>query len=124
MKTETNAYLVELSQWLNDADETVNTPQAALHHGVPGDAHAARVKFLIEEVHRLRGIVECIATVACSEAFRKLSQQGYGDIEELCHKALRSPADKPPTYRVHALETVCTRCQKASFDCECGEEES
>lgn len=88
MKTETNAYLVELSQWLNDADETVNSPQAALRQGTLNDAHAARVKVLVEEIRRLRGIVECIATVACSEAFRKLSQQGYGDIEELCEKAL------------------------------------
>lgn len=83
-----------------------------------------RVEELVAEVRRLRGLVECIETVACSEAFRKLSQQGYGDIEELCHKALRSPVNKPPTYRIHALETVCTRCHKASFDCECGEEES
>ena len=47
-----------------------------------------RVEELIAEVRRLRGLVECIGTVACSEAFRQLSQQGYGDIEELCEKAL------------------------------------
>ncbi len=54
------------------------------------EAGIVRVEELVAEVRRLRGLVECIETVACSEAFRKLSQQGYGDIEELCKKALGS----------------------------------
>ena len=71
-----------LDRWMKEATEK------PVH--LKGDLAVCRLRIeeLIAEIHRLRGLIECVATVACSEAFRKLSQQGYGDIEELCEKAL------------------------------------
>ena len=89
MKTETNLHLVELSQWLSDANETVNSSRAALRQGTLNNAHAARVKYLIEEVEMLRRTLQTIKVIAGSQPHRNVSQQGYGDIEEICEVALR-----------------------------------
>lgn len=85
-----------------------------------------RVEELIAEIRRLRGLVERIATVACSEAFRELSQQGYGDIEELCESAVGELGEQRLLGLMHdaVLSKPCPRCKKVNFDCECGEEES
>ena len=106
-----------LERWLKEATEN------PVH--LKGDlrVHRLRVEELIAEVRRLRGLVGHIATVACSEEFRKLSQQGYGDIEELCQSAV---GEQHLLGLMHdaVLSKPCPRCQKVNFDCECGEEES
>lgn len=76
----------ELREWEREASEVVNSP--TLTPNVGDLRHAARLKAAIEEIGTLRKTLQTIKTIAGSEPHRTVSQQGYGDIEELCDVAL------------------------------------
>lgn len=75
----------ELRQWQAEAQDAVNTPML----GSKGsDCHAARLVTAIQEINDLRCALQTIRVIASSQPHRETSQQGYGDIEELCDVAL------------------------------------